>query len=151
MARAIDMAWPTTDALIMAAAVADFRPAAPEPKKIKKRVLAAPTIELLPTLDILRVAAARPDRGRVTLVGFAAETDDVIAYARAKLAEKDLDAIVANDVSKPGVGFGPGDNAGWLLTRGADELVLPRAPKEDFAEGLAAALVPILRARRGPR
>ncbi|MCC6620273.1 MAG: bifunctional phosphopantothenoylcysteine decarboxylase/phosphopantothenate--cysteine ligase CoaBC [Deltaproteobacteria bacterium] len=148
MARAVDGAWPMIDALVMCAAVADFRPASPAPKKIKKRVQVAPVIDLVPTQDILRLAAARPDRARVALVGFAAETDEVLEYARAKLAEKDLDAIVANDVSRPGVGFGPGDNAGWLVARDGATTELARAPKDDFAEGLASALAPVLVARR---
>jgi len=147
MARAIDNAWSTTDALVMCAAVADFRPAAPSAKKLKKRVIAAPVLDLAPTQDILKHAAARADRARVALVGFAAETEDVLDYARAKLAEKDLDAIVANDVSTPGVGFGTGDNAGWRVTRDGASRELARADKEDCAERRAAALAPILTAR----
>ena len=97
------------DVIVMAAAVADFRPAAVATSKIKKDGL-TPEVVLEPTVDILAALGATKRPGQV-LVGFAAETDDLEAHARAKLARKKLDLIVANDVSAPGVGFEHDTNA----------------------------------------
>jgi phosphopantothenoylcysteine decarboxylase/phosphopantothenate--cysteine ligase len=94
---------PDQDVIVMAAAVADFRPAAPADHKIKKGD-EPPRIVLEPTHDFLVDLGERKPPGQV-LVGFAAETDDLLANARAKLERKRLDLIVANDVSAPGVGF----------------------------------------------
>jgi len=91
------------DVVIMAAAVADFRPVNPAERKIKKGD-EPPKIELEPTHDFLVDLGARKPPGQV-LVGFAAETDDVLVNARSKLERKHLDLIVANDVSAPGTGF----------------------------------------------
>jgi len=101
------------DVIVMSAAVADFRPVAPQEVKIKKSD-GIPTIELEPTVDILaELGASR--RPTTTLVGFAAETSDVEAYARAKLVAKGADLIVANDVSADDVGFGHTTNAVTLV------------------------------------
>ncbi len=91
------------DVVLMAAAVADFRPKAPAPDKIKKNE-GIPEIVLEPTTDILAELGRRRRPGQ-TLVGFAAETGDVRAYASSKLRAKGLDLVVANDVSAPDVGF----------------------------------------------
>jgi phosphopantothenoylcysteine decarboxylase/phosphopantothenate--cysteine ligase len=100
----------------MAAAVADFRPVAVAPDKIKKSA-GIPEIRLEPTVDILaRLGAAK--RAGQTLVGFAAETTDVEANAQAKLAAKGADLLVANDVSAPEVGFEHDTNA--VVIHGAD-------------------------------
>jgi phosphopantothenoylcysteine decarboxylase/phosphopantothenate--cysteine ligase len=101
------------DIIVMAAAVADFRPKRAEAGKIKKDA-GVPEIVLEPTPDILAGLgqAKRPDQ---TLVGFAAETDDLLANAQGKLRRKNLDLIVANDVSAPGVGFQHDTNAVTLL------------------------------------
>jgi phosphopantothenoylcysteine decarboxylase/phosphopantothenate--cysteine ligase len=154
MLAAVLAEWPALDALVMAAAVADWTPASPSGQKLKKGDGAdPPSLPLAPTVDILRHLASLPDARRVVRIGFAAETQDVLAYARRKLGDKDLDAIVANDVSAPGVGFGPHDNAGHLLTRSGDTIALPRRPKEAFADDLAArlaALWPSLSPRSAP-
>ncbi len=97
------------DVIVMAAAVADFRPAEVAPSKIKKDG-STPQIVLEPTVDILAALGAAKRPGQV-IVGFAAETDDLEANARGKLARKHLDLIVANDVSAPGVGFEHDTNA----------------------------------------
>ena len=144
MYAAIDALWPTTDVLVMTAAVADFRPTAQSEHKIKKIEGAPETLTLERTIDILTAMSDKPDRARATLIGFAAETRDVVAYARDKLARKGLDFIVANDVSTPGIGFGPGDNAGWLIGRDTT-MALERAPKDRFADHIVAHLVPHLR------
>jgi phosphopantothenoylcysteine decarboxylase/phosphopantothenate--cysteine ligase len=144
MRAAIASLWPHLDGLVMAAAVADWRPARVAADKLKKAELASgdgeATLALTPTVDILRELASLPDARRVVRVGFAAETRDVLAYAQGKLVAKDLDFIVANDVGTPGVGFGTGDNAGWLLTRDGETVALPRQPKQAFADALAQSL-----------
>ena len=94
----------TADALIMAAAVADYRPATEAEQKIKKSADDL-TIELAKTTDILEAA-----RGNFVKVGFAAETQDLIPNARDKVTRKDLDLIVANDLTDPQAGFGVDTN-----------------------------------------
>ncbi len=144
MLDAIANAWPDTDVLVMTAAVADFRPAERHAHKLKKDGSAPASIALERTTDVLAAMSQRPDRKNKTLIGFAAETDDVIPYAQKKRLSKDLDWIVANDVSAPGIGFGPGDNAGWLIGRDDLPHALERAPKDRFAEALVARLAPHL-------
>src|SRR5581483_630701 len=103
--RAARDAFPDTDVLIMAAAVADFRPASPETSKISKTGRDGLTVELEPTTDVLAELAAQRRPGQ-TLVGFAAEHGEGAAErAREKLERKGVDAIVLNDVSQPGIGF----------------------------------------------
>src|SRR3954467_1936788 len=97
------------DIVVMAAAVADFRPATAVDRKIKKSS-GMPEIVLVPTTDILAALGARRRPGK-TIVGFAAETDGVGSNAREKLARKGADLIVANDVGAPGVGFEHDTNA----------------------------------------
>ncbi len=104
------------DIVVMAAAVADFRPVEAAGRKIKKAG-GVPEVRLEPTTDILAALGARRRTGQ-TIVGFAAETDDVRANAADKLARKGIDLIVANDVSAPGVGFEHDTNAVVIL--GAD-------------------------------
>ncbi|MEQ1788225.1 MAG: bifunctional phosphopantothenoylcysteine decarboxylase/phosphopantothenate--cysteine ligase CoaBC, partial [Acidimicrobiales bacterium] len=107
------------DVVVMAAAVADFRPVAPAAGKIKKAD-GVPDVVLEPTADILAALGARRRPGQ-TIVGFAAETADLRANAADKLARKGIDLIVANDVSVPGVGFEHDTNAVVIL--GADGVV----------------------------
>jgi phosphopantothenoylcysteine decarboxylase/phosphopantothenate--cysteine ligase len=97
------------DVVVMAAAVADFRPIETADHKIKKDA-GVPQIVLEPTTDILAALGARKRPGQ-TIVGFAAETDDVEANARGKLARKGADLVIANDVSAPGAGFEHDTNA----------------------------------------
>ena len=112
------------DVIVMAAAVADFRPKQAAEGKLKKHD-GAPDIVLEPTPDILAGLGASKRPGQV-LVGFAAETADLLANAAAKLAAKRLDLIVANDVSAPGVGFGHDTNAVELLRPDADAVTVDR-------------------------
>ena len=122
------------DVLLMAAAVADFRPAHPAGHKLKKDA-GPPTIELEPTVDVLSALAAGRRPGQV-LVGFAAEHGDgAVAYARDKLERKRVDAIVVNDVSQPGIGFDAPDNEVTVVTAGAERL-LPKAGKDAIADGV---------------
>ncbi len=118
------------DVVVMAAAVADWRPAIRANHKVKKEV-ASRSIELERTTDIL--AALGREKGPRFLVGFAAETDDVVGYARGKLVAKNADLIVANDVSGAGVGFDADDNAATLVDR-AGEVVVERTSKRALAE-----------------
>lgn len=123
MADAVLESCAGADALVMAAAVADFRPARPAAKKLKKD-LGPPAVELERTTDILAVVTAARARP-ACVVGFAAETGDLLAHARKKLKEKRLSLIVANDVTQPGGGFGSDTNRVTLIdAAGTEELPL---------------------------
>jgi phosphopantothenoylcysteine decarboxylase/phosphopantothenate--cysteine ligase len=119
------------DVVVMAAAVADFRPAAAAPGKIKKHD-GVPEIVLEPTPDILAGLGAVKRPGQV-LVGFAAETSDLLANAESKLRRKNLDLVVANDVSAPGVGFQHDTNAVTLLRPDAAPLTVSLRDKRAIA------------------
>jgi phosphopantothenoylcysteine decarboxylase/phosphopantothenate--cysteine ligase len=125
-------AYPHADAVVATAAVADFRPKAPADHKQKKD--AAPlAIELERTPDILAELGSAKD-GRL-LIGFAAETERVLESAAEKLSAKNLDLVVANDVSAPGLGFAVNDNRVWFVSaKGADEL--PVQTKKSIAREL---------------
>lgn len=128
------------DVLLMAAAVADFRPRHPAAHKLKKTgSQAAPLrIELEPTEDVLSALADERRAGQV-LVGFAAEHGEgALAYARDKLQRKRLDAIVVNDVSQPGIGFDATDNEVTIVTVTGVERRLGRTSKERIADGVLA-------------
>jgi phosphopantothenoylcysteine decarboxylase / phosphopantothenate---cysteine ligase len=136
------------DILIGAAAVADFRPAKAASQKIKK----APgqedlTVRLIRNPDILaEVAARRTETGwPKAVVGFAAETQDLIENAAAKLASKRLDIIVANDVTETGSGFGADDNRVTLLYADGRQEALPVMPKGDVARRVLEAALGVLK------
>jgi len=116
---------------IFAAAVADYRPADPANAKIK-RSKEALTIRLEPNTDILATLAK--DKGERIIVGFAAETDHVAENARKKLAQKNADLIVANDVTAEGAGFDHDTNIVTLFSRDGRDLPLPRMSKSEVAE-----------------
>ena len=128
------------DAVILCAAVADFRPASPSPTKIKKgNSTTSLHLELVPTRDILlSLRNPPPDmRGhRPIVVGFAAETDDVLAHARRKLRAKGCDLLVVNDVSRTDAGFETDDNELTLLFATGEERSLPLAQKSILAQEL---------------
>jgi phosphopantothenoylcysteine decarboxylase/phosphopantothenate--cysteine ligase len=126
------------DVIVMAAAVADFRPASAAERKIKKGA-GVPEIVLVPTTDILAALGARRRPGQ-TIVGFAAETDDVVANARDKLARKGADLIVANDVSASGVGFEHDTNAVTIVSSTAD-LSVPLRDKRAVASAVLDAVL----------
>jgi phosphopantothenoylcysteine decarboxylase/phosphopantothenate--cysteine ligase len=118
--------------VVKAAAVADYRAKQAAAAKIKgKHDL---TLELTPNADILAEVAARHPSAFV--VGFAAETNDVVANARAKLERKGIDLLVANDVSQQGIGFEAEDNEVLLLDRWGGARPLPRMPKADVADAI---------------
>jgi phosphopantothenoylcysteine decarboxylase/phosphopantothenate--cysteine ligase len=129
------------DVMVMAAAVADFRPKVPADGKLKKRD-GVPEIILEPTPDILAGLGAAKRPGQV-LVGFAAETDDLLANATSKLTTKRLDLVVANDVGAPGVGFGHETNAVTLLRPGAEPVTIALTDKRAVAAAVIDAVVAI--------
>jgi phosphopantothenoylcysteine decarboxylase/phosphopantothenate--cysteine ligase len=132
---AITMA-PHSDIFIASAAVADYTPVTVADQKIKKHPNAM-TIELKPTLDIVASVASLKDKPFT--VGFAAETQNVLGYAKGKLEKKNLDMIVANDVSAEGIGFNSDDNAVTLITADA-QAELPRASKRQLARHIIAMI-----------
>lgn len=134
---------PSADVVVMAAAVADFRPKAVADTKLHKAD-GIPDLVLEATNDILAELGRRRTAGQV-LVGFAAETDDVPERARAKLSAKGVDLMVANDVSAPQVGFDHDTNA--VTVFGADGTVtaVPLATKADVADAVLDRVVPLLR------
>ncbi|MGH9901956.1 MAG: bifunctional phosphopantothenoylcysteine decarboxylase/phosphopantothenate--cysteine ligase CoaBC [Pyrinomonadaceae bacterium] len=133
-----------TSVFVGAAAIADYRPASPAARKIKKSG-AALTLTLEPTTDVLaEVARARHDG--LLVVGFAAETDDVIKHAREKLRRKNLDAIVANDITRDGAGFDSATNVVTILSRDREAPVeLPLMSKLDAAHRILDEIVRLRR------
>lgn len=134
------------DVLIGAAAVADFRPAEAAAQKLKKGAAEELLVRLVRNPDILaKVAAYRQehDRPRV-IVGFAAETEDLLKNAQAKMAAKKLDMVVANDVSEAGSGFGADDNRVILLYKDGKQEMLPLLPKVEVAERIIARISEML-------
>jgi phosphopantothenoylcysteine decarboxylase/phosphopantothenate--cysteine ligase len=131
---------PTADVLLMAAAVADFRPVDPPDGKIKKDRDAPDSIALERTSDILATLAEQRSP-RQTVVGFAAEHGEgAIAYAREKLTRKRLDAIVVNDISRADIGFDTPDNEVTIVTS-AGERPLSFAPKHEIAGAILDEVV----------
>lgn len=130
--QAVESRFGAADVLVMAAAVADYRPVEVAASKIKKsgdRMV----IELAPTVDVLASLAPKK-RADQLVVGFAAETDDVLAYAAGKLARKGLDLIVANDVSRADIGFESDANAVTVLDAAGVVCEVPRAAKAMVAQ-----------------
>ncbi len=142
MAQAVLARAGAADVVVMAAAVADFRPKAPSPGKLKKRD-GVPEVVLEPTPDILATLGERKPAGQV-LVGFAAETDDLHRNAAAKLDAKNVDIMVANDVSGPDAGFEVDTNRAILLysyDRGLPAEETPLVSKGDLADLLLDRIV----------
>ena len=138
------LAWST--AIVMAAAVADFRPRHPASQKIKKQGRTGQTIDLERTTDILTSLSAQ--RTTQLLVGFAAETSDLIAHAKEKLTAKGLDLIVANDITIEGAGFGSDQNTATLIDRQGSVTELPLMPKRALADAILNRAHELLRARQ---
>jgi len=126
------------DLFIGAAAVADYRVASPATDKIKKDDRGELSLSLVENPDIIAAVSGLANRPAL-VVGFAAETSDLMAHARAKLAKKGLDMIIANDVSDPDTGFGSDHNAVHLI-RAVSEQHLPLASKQVIAEQIVATL-----------
>jgi phosphopantothenoylcysteine decarboxylase/phosphopantothenate--cysteine ligase len=143
-------AFEYAEVLVMAAAVADFRPAAPERTKLSKADHAeGMSLSLEPTTDVLAALSERRRPGQV-LVGFAAEHGDGgVERARGKLDRKRLDAVVVNDISRSDIGFDAGENEVTILTAGPD-LHVPLASKPQVASAIVDA-VEALRAGDAPK
>ncbi len=133
MAAAVGDALPLADLLLMAAAPADYRPAAPLERKAR-RGEGPLRLELEPTPDILAGTAGRRKKGAV-VVGFALETGDAVARAQEKLAAKQLDFVVANDATEPGAGPEVTTNRVTIVSRAGSE-PLPLMEKEEAAEAI---------------
>jgi phosphopantothenoylcysteine decarboxylase/phosphopantothenate--cysteine ligase len=132
MAAAVERELTTADALIMAAAPADFRAAVPASSKIKKKS-APSTLELAPTPDILASTKGARRAGAV-IVGFALETEDAVRNGREKLEAKELDLVVVNDAREAGAGFGVDTNRVTFVRRDGQLEVLPLMSKLEVAD-----------------
>jgi phosphopantothenoylcysteine decarboxylase/phosphopantothenate--cysteine ligase len=148
MQDAVVLAAACADVVIMAAAVADFRPVLSVEGKIKKNE-GVPTIALEPTPDILAQLGSVKSDNQI-LVGFAAETDNLVDNARGKLERKNLDLIVANDVSAPGVGFAHDTNAVTILSASGDMKSVPLASKHTIATAVLDSVVKVQSSSRLP-
>ncbi len=133
----------SADVVVMAAAVADFRPVAVSATKIHKRD-GVSEIRLEPTLDVLAELGRRRQPGQV-VVGFAAETGEALERGRAKLVAKGADLVVVNDVTMPGAGLGHETNAVTLLYASGATLEVPCAPKRTIAAAVLDAVTAIRR------
>jgi phosphopantothenoylcysteine decarboxylase / phosphopantothenate---cysteine ligase len=136
-------AAPQADVIVMAAAVADYRPAVRSEDKIKKTGLAPEPIALTENPDIVRDLVAARQRAGQLIVAFGAETGEVLANGRAKLARKGCDLLVVNQVGN-GLAFGTADNEAIVLGADGSEARLPRGPKEQIADGIWDLIVPRL-------
>lgn len=140
MKEAVEARYDQVDVVIMAAAVADFRVAHVEDQKIKK--MESMILELIKNPDILE--SLGKTKGHQILVGFAAETQNLVAYGQAKVAKKNLDMLVANDVSKSDGGFNVDTNEGYILYPDGGQEVIPHMTKVQMAAHILAALSGII-------
>jgi phosphopantothenoylcysteine decarboxylase/phosphopantothenate--cysteine ligase len=133
MHDAVMAAAADADAVVMAAAVADFRPETRSDSKIKKAGTAPEPVRLVENPDILRELSSKRSRPGQVIVGFGAETGDVLANGRAKLAAKGCDLLVVNQVGN-GLAFGTSDNEAVILAEDGTQTPVPRGPKEVLAD-----------------
>jgi phosphopantothenoylcysteine decarboxylase / phosphopantothenate---cysteine ligase len=136
------------DLLVMAAAVADFRPAKTADHKIRREDTPKLTLELEPVPDLLASLAKEKDAAGVFRVGFAAEGSDLDAKALDKMKRKGLQAIVANDISRKDVGFGSDFNAGVILFADGSRQEVERMTKREMADRILGAMVSRLPSKR---
>jgi len=148
MRRAVFAHLEGSSVVIMAAAVSDYRPKVISDKKIKKGD-SETTLALERTKDILEEVGKKKEN-RI-LVGFAAETEDLIAHAKKKLQEKNLDLIVANDVTQPGAGFASDTNQVKILSPSGQVKELPLATKEEVSRVILDHVVGLLETKEGSR
>ena len=140
LADACHARFDACDILVMAAAVADYRPENPHAGKLKKDQAGELNLRLVRTADVLSSLAERRRPGQ-TIVGFAAEHGDgALAYGREKLARKKLDAIVVNDIGAAGIGFESADNEVWIVTADGERHV-PKASKGRIAAAILDAVL----------
>ena len=142
MFQAVKNAVPRADVLIMAAAVADYRPKSTAKEKIKKKGIGL-TLELEPTTDILSEV-----KGDFIKVGFAAESENLVGNATQKLQQKGLDLIVANDITAKDSGFGADSNQVTIIDREGKVDSLPLLPKREVAEKILDKVAAILSKRQ---
>ncbi len=147
MHRAVVERFAQASVAILTAAVADYRPVERRGEKIKKGV-APLAISLEPTTDILAEVAR--NKGEKIVVGFAAETDHVAEHARKKLASKNADLIVANDVTAEGAGFDRDTNVVTLFSRDGRDLALPKMPKSEVAQRIMDEVIRLRALRQAP-
>ena len=138
MTDALSRHFSSCTVLIMAAAVADFRPRVTASGKLKKQGRSEMELALEATPDILAMLAAR--RTSQVVVGFAAETEQVLAHAKDKLKRKGLDLIVANDVTQTGGGFGSNDNAAVILSATGEQRAFSLMSKRQLADEILNAV-----------
>ena len=125
---------------IGAAAVADYAPISAADAKIKKDGRDSLTLELKKTPDILSEVSKRRKNGQL-IIGFAAETNDVLTYAKIKMGKKNLDMVVANDITKAGAGFNTDTNIATIITRTGGEIELPLMSKRELADRILDELL----------
>ena len=131
--------------MIKTAAVADYRPKSAAGQKIKRK--GPMTLELEATPDILKELSSK--KTSQIIVGFAAETENVLENARQKLLGKNLDAIVVNDVSREGIGFDSDRNAVTIITRD-DVVEVPETTKWEVAQRVLDQIVKLRQQRKSP-
>jgi phosphopantothenoylcysteine decarboxylase/phosphopantothenate--cysteine ligase len=134
-----------TTVFIAAAAVADYAPAQAASAKIKKNGQDTLNLELTKTRDILAEVAGNRQNGLI-VAGFAAETTDVINYARSKMEKKGLDLVVANDITKDGAGFNTDTNIATILTRNGGQVDVPLMSKRELADKILDEIVKLRKA-----
>jgi phosphopantothenoylcysteine decarboxylase/phosphopantothenate--cysteine ligase len=140
MHKAVMQELPDATVFIGAAAVADYAPANTAGAKIKKDGRETMTLELRKTPDILSDVAASRTNG-LTVVGFAAETNNVVEYARSKMQKKNLDIVVANDITQAGAGFNSDTNIATILVKDGKEIEIPLTSKADMANQILDEIV----------
>jgi len=140
MHAAVMKELPKATVFIGAAAVADYAPASAADNKIKKEGQETMSLELKKTPDILSDVSKNRSNG-LLVVGFAAETNDVVGYAKSKLEKKNLDLVVANDITKAGAGFNTDTNIATILTATGDSIELPLMTKRKMADRILDEVV----------
>lgn len=149
MQEVIESEFDKSDALIMAAAVSDFRPITASKQKIKKKSEDI-TIELTRNPDILEILG-RTKREKQIIVGFSAESENIEKNAQEKLIKKKIDMIIANDITVPDIGFDSDDNAVVILTKDGEKEVLQRQPKIQIARHICNRLIEMFQSRKETR
>jgi len=145
MRDAVRNYFPSVNGIIMAAAVADYRPRFYSRHKLKKVGLEI-SLELVKNPDILEELGRK--KGDSILVGFSAETDNIIDNAQEKIKSKNLDLIIANDISAPGSGFSGNTNRGIIIDRHCRVEELPLMSKDDLAEHIVKYIMDYIEIRR---
>ena len=141
MQEAVESRYDQVDVVVMAAAVSDFRVLHKAEQKIKK--MESMTLELVKNPDILQGLGAK--KNHQILVGFAAETEHVIEYGQDKVARKNLDMLVANDVSKSNAGFNVDTNEGYFLYPNKDPKEMPNMKKSELAHNIMKEVVELVK------